>query len=244
MPKFSIIIPTCGDSEELRKCVEQVNMYTINHEIIVVSNGAGALEGLKAQVLVLPENLGFPKAVNRGINLAAGEIVILLNDDTLVTPHWADHLAEHLKYADMVGPFTNNCSGPQCATSFIPSTIVGLNCYADEIYDKFKLQSSPLHRLVFFCVAIKREVIDKIGLLDEQFSPGNFEDDDYCLRAIEAGFRLVVAWDVFIHHIGGHSFKKYLDTYRELLRINKAKFDAKWPTSKYDILRKKCYNNK
>ena len=48
----------------------------------------------------------------------------------------------------------------------------------------------------------KREVINKVGLLDEQFFPGNFEDDDYCMRILEAKYKLVLSKDTFIHHLG------------------------------------------
>ena len=61
-------------------------------------------------------------------------------------------------------------------------------------------------RLVGFCLLIRRELIDAIGLLDEQFGIGCFEDDDYCLRAIAAGFRAVIAGDAFVHHFGSRTF--------------------------------------
>ena len=61
-------------------------------------------------------------------------------------------------------------------------------------------------RLVGFCLLIRREVIDRVGLLDERFGIGNFEDDDYCRRAIAAGFKLAIATDAFVHHFGGRKF--------------------------------------
>ncbi|MCX6743532.1 MAG: glycosyltransferase [Candidatus Parcubacteria bacterium] len=76
-------------------------------------------------------------------------------------------------------------------------------------------------------------MIDKIGLLDEQFSPGNFEDDDFCLRAIEAGFKLGIAQDVFIHHEGSATHKSLNLDYQTLMATNLAKFQAKWPQKRY-----------
>ena len=52
----------------------------------------------------------------------------------------------------------------------------------------------------------KRRLIEEIGLLDESFGSGNFEDDDLCLRASLAGYRNVIAGDVFIHHYGSRTF--------------------------------------
>ena len=53
---------------------------------------------------------------------------------------------------------------------------------------------------------IRRIVIDKIGYLDEQFGIGCFEDDDFCHRAIQTGFRVVIARDAFVHHFGSRTF--------------------------------------
>jgi len=60
---------------------------------------------------------------------------------------------------------------------------------------------------VGFCLALKREVYEKIGGLDEQFGLGTFEDDDYCLRARQAGYVNMVARDSFVHHFGQITFK-------------------------------------
>ena len=62
--------------------------------------------------------------------------------------------------------------------------------------------------LVGFCYLFKREVFDKVGFLDEQFSPGNFEDDDYSLRILQQGWDLLLCHDTFIHHFGHASFSK------------------------------------
>ena len=61
-------------------------------------------------------------------------------------------------------------------------------------------------RLVGFCLAMKREVPDRIGLLDERFTPGHYEDDDYCYRARIAGFRLMIAGEASVYHQGSKSF--------------------------------------
>jgi GT2 family glycosyltransferase len=67
-----------------------------------------------------------------------------------------------------------------------------------------------------------------IGLLDERFGIGNYEDDDFSLRARKAGFRLRIAGDVFIHHYGSRTFAARAESYDTLLERNKALFDEKW----------------
>ena len=74
--------------------------------------------------------------------------------------------------------------------------------------------------LVGFCYLFKREIFHKIGFLDEQFSPGNFEDDDYSLRILQQGYDLLVCRDTFIHHFGHASFSKGYDDQAE---VEKAK---------------------
>ncbi|MFI5461576.1 MAG: glycosyltransferase family 2 protein, partial [Isosphaerales bacterium] len=78
---------------------------------------------------------------------------------------------------------------------------------------------------------IRRAVVDAIGLFDEQFGIGCFEDDDYCLRAIGAGYRAVIAADAFVHHFGGRTFVgSGIDT-GALLRENEQRFRAKWSSN-------------
>jgi GT2 family glycosyltransferase len=90
-----------------------------------------------------------------------------------------------------------------------------------------------------FCLLFKSEIYDTIGELDVQFSPGNFEDDDYCLRAIEEGFKIGCAEDVFIHHFGSVSFGQNSAKLSELLMTNKKKFDIKWSKERYIKLMEK-----
>jgi GT2 family glycosyltransferase len=83
-------------------------------------------------------------------------------------------------------------------------------------------------RLVGFCLLIRREVVDRIGLLDERFGIGNFEDDDYCRRARAAGFRLAIATDAFVHHFGGRTFIGSGVDHGALMRRNERLFREKW----------------
>ena len=71
-----------------------------------------------------------------------------------------------------------------------------------------------------------RRVLEKIGALDEHYGPGGFEDYDLCLRARLAGYRLVVARDVYIHHYGGRGYVNM--RYEELRGRNRDKFWDKW----------------
>ena len=86
--------------------------------------------------------------------------------------------------------------------------------------------------LAMFCVAMRREVFERVGLLDEQFGLGMFEDDDYAHRIKMGGFRLVCAADSFVHHFGEASFKKLKANgkYDELFAENRRRYEQKWNT--------------
>jgi GT2 family glycosyltransferase/predicted negative regulator of RcsB-dependent stress response len=243
MPKFSIIIPVKDNLELTKKCIQSIKNYTTDFEIIIVDNGSQPTYDGSEIIIWNKNNLGFPVAVNQGIKAAQGEVIVILNNDTVVTPGWLDHLAEHLKTFDIIGPVSNNVSGPQKRDYLIYDGQENINKIAAEMYSEKQGRAIPFHRLVFFCVAIKKEVIDKIGLLDEQFSPGNFEDDDFCLRAIEAGFKLGIAQDVFIYHKGSATHKTLNLDYQTLMATNLAKFRQKWPQNRYIELQGRCLDN-
>ncbi len=76
---------------------------------------------------------------------------------------------------------------------------------------------------------MRKAVVDQIGPLDERFGAGMFEDDDYARRVRQAGYRVICAEDVFVHHRGSASFSKLSETeYRNLFELNKRLYEEKW----------------
>ena len=237
---FSIIIPVHNQIEMTLNCIESIEDNTKDFEIIIVDNGSDPRCPKYCDTLIRnEENLGFPVAVNQGIEASNGDVVVILNNDVIVTHHWLEKLQWHLSSGfDMVGPCTNSVSGPQQVLIGQYNNGQELNTAAMEFQVKNAFQSTPFHRLVFYCVAIKREVIDKVGLLDEVYTPGNYEDDDFCMRAIEAGFKLGIAQDCYVHHFGGVTHKALNLNYQELIAKNHKIFTDKWG-SRYDEMVKK-----
>jgi GT2 family glycosyltransferase/tetratricopeptide (TPR) repeat protein len=243
MPKYSIIIPVCNNEGLTKACLESVYANSRDCEIIIVDNGSKIPWIGPEKIIRNEQNRGFPIACNQGIREACGQVIVLLNNDTIVSPLWLERLDAHFVNYDLVGPLTNFISGPQQIFINPPVLPAGVPFFADQIYQKNVGRSMPFYRLVFFCVAIKRAVIEKVGLLDEEFTPGNFEDDDYCMRAIEAGFRLGIANDVFIYHKGSATHKSENIEYAKLLQRNFAIFQTKFPAEKYTELKKKSTEN-
>lgn len=237
--KTSIIILTYNNINYNRICIESIRKYTTTgtYEIIIVDNNStdGTREWLKQQndikLILNDENVGFPRGCNIGIEAAEKDNdILLLNNDTKVSPRWLDNLKICL-YSDesigAVGPITNNCSNYQGIN--VPYiTIDNMIEFAsnNNISTPKRWEQKP--RLIAFCMLIKRTVIDNIGNLDERFTPGNFEDDDLCMRIIDAGYKLMVCNDSFIHHFGSTSFKKDFTSFNNALIINAQKFEAKW----------------
>ena len=188
--KVSIVIPTYNHCEDLLKpCIESILKYTdlSDTEIIVSANGCKdntkeyveelhrkfalkdvATGAINPITLIWEEKaVGFSQAVNNGILASTGDYVVLLNNDVVLLQQpkngWINMLLEPFK-DDAVG-LTGPILGPS--------------------------EPAGRHFIIFFCVMIKREVIQKVGLLDLVFTPGGGEDTDYCIRAEDLGYKLV-----------------------------------------------------
>ncbi|MGE5554073.1 MAG: glycosyltransferase [Betaproteobacteria bacterium] len=239
-PKLtSIVILTHNGIEYTKQCVDSIRQYTSEpYELIFVDNGSTDgtieyLEGLEGVTLIQnPINLGFAAGCNQGMSVARGEYIMLLNNDTIVTPGWLTRLITRVESdpaVGMVGPRSNYVAGPQLIRP-VPygEDLSQLPAYATSLSQENAGLSSPVLRLVGFCLLMKRAVIDMIGGLDERFGLGNYEDDDFCIRAWAAGFRLLICHDVFVHHFGSRTFAGERLDYVGMIRRNWDKFKAKW----------------
>ncbi|WP_326514720.1 glycosyltransferase [Clostridium intestinale] len=239
-PKFlktSIIILTYNNFEYTRLCIESIRKYTEegSYEIIVIDNNSTdeTIEWIKNQkdlkVILNSENLGFPKGCNQGIKIAEGESILLLNNDVIVTPNWLTNLNSALWSSEnvgAVGAVTNNCSYYQSIYTEYKS-IEEMIEFAKDFNVSNPLKWEKRIKLVGFCMLIKKSIIKDIGLLDERFTPGNFEDDDYSIRIINEGYNLLLCNDTFIHHFGSTSFKD-INNFNSILYKNSKKFEEKW----------------
>ncbi|MCL5030064.1 MAG: glycosyltransferase [Bacteroidetes bacterium] len=236
--KTSIIILTYNKLEYNKLCIESIkqNTESSTYEIIVVDNGStdGTREWLTQQdnvkTIFNETNMGFPKGCNQGIEISIGENILLLNNDTIVTHNWLDNLVRCLYSSDdigAVGPVTNNSSYYQTIPVNYES-IEEMHTFAKKynVQDPDKWEERL--KLIGYSVLFKREVFEKIGYLDERFTPGNFEDDDYSLRIRKEGYRLFLCRDTFIHHFGSTSFRDNASSFLKLLETNENKFIEKW----------------
>ncbi|KKO54276.1 glycosyltransferase family 2 protein [Paenibacillus sp. DMB20] len=230
----SIIIPTYNGRELLKDCIYSIKKYTDKpYEIIVVDNGStdGTADVCRQEGITfisLAGNAGFPAACNKGLRIATGDSLLLLNNDVIVSRNWLTNMLGCLYSSPeigIVGPLTNYASGKQQ----IDMPYTNVDDMAHQLNESDAQKWLQVDRLVGFCFLFKRQLLERIGFLDERFSPGHFEDDDYCHRARNAGYTFRIAGDVFIYHRGSASFgKQGTSEIKNLIERNRQKFIDKW----------------
>jgi len=241
-PKVTIVMVTYNNLHYTKMCLESIFAKTgyPNYEIIIVDNAStdGMQEYLHAQererdnvrIILNDQNEGFAAANNRGIRESTGEFLILLNNDTIVTRGWITGLIHHLKNPEtgLVGPVTNSI-GNEAKINVDYTKISAVDRFAERYTRANHGRSFEIPVLAMFCLAMRRETADRIGPLDERFSVGMFEDDDYSLRAKKAGMKVICTEDVFIHHFGRVSFGKLAAAeYQRIFDENRKRFETKW----------------
>jgi GT2 family glycosyltransferase len=225
------------------------NTVGIDFELIFVDNGSkdGTLKYLKnlqltnnnLQIITNDTNLGFAKANNQGIKVSSGEYILLLNNDVILTPKWLEKMLRCIESDEsigVVGPLTNHAVGQQVVNYPFSKKDVDINKFAVLMEMKYGGVYEQTHRIIGFCMLIKREVIEKVGLLDERFGPGGFEDYDYCLRVNQHGYKIMIAKDVFVYHLGGRGYSKNDLDYNSLRKQNFEIFVDKWCKKALEIL--------
>lgn len=245
IPMISVIVLTYNNLEYNKQCIDSILKKTAyaNYELIVVDNQStdGTVEFLKelkqrnlpnVKVILNEENHGFAGGNNIGMEASDGDYILLLNNDTVVTRGWltamAKHLENHPKYG-MCNPVTNSIGNESkiCARY---SNIKEMHEFAYASTAKsMNKEYTDVDRLPLFSTLIRKAVIDKVGMLDDAYKIGMFEDDDYTESVKAAGYDIVIADDAFVHHINNGSFKKLDDAeYRKIFDANKAIFEKKW----------------
>ena len=233
----SIIVVTHNQCDYTSTCLDSLRLRTDEpYELIVVDNGStdGSLSFLQSagvdQLILNETNRGFPAAVNQGISVARGEQILLLNNDTIVTTGWLRRMLDVFAFDSgigLIGPVSNRVSGEQ-QIKVNYRQLADLDGFAWDWGKRHGHELVATNRLVGFCLLIRRNVIESIGQFDEQFGIGNFEDDDFCRRAIQAGFRAVIARGAFVHHFGSATFRQSGIDFDALLQQNKKIFLQKW----------------
>jgi len=242
-PRVSVVVLTYNGLAFTRACLDSVDQFSnySNLEVICVDNSStdGTREFLEAwskdhpqhRVILNDDNLGFAAGNNVGIEAATGEIIILLNNDTYVTDGWVQDLIRPLvqdKTVGLAGPVTNMIGGVQkISIHYSDMTEMAERARAFTMFRKHSIYETDA--VAFFCVAFRRDLVEQIGVLDPIFGVGFFEDDDYCQRAKEAGFKIVCADGVFVHHHLSASFNELEHGAKgKLFKKNREIYESRW----------------
>jgi GT2 family glycosyltransferase len=242
-PVASVVVVTHNQLAFTRLCLESLLANTDGPEceVIVVDNGSA--DGTPAYLRELAQrrpavravcntsNRGFASAMNLGLSLAAGEMLVLLNNDTIVPRGWLVGLLAHLKdlAIGLVGPVTNR-TGNEAQIAVPYRTYAEFERFAASYCGAHRGAAFEIRMLAMYCVALRRDVYKEVGPLDERFEYGLFEDDDYSLRTRAAGYRILCAEDVFVHHFGQASIgdSSVVRDYGKLFHENRRRWEEKW----------------
>jgi GT2 family glycosyltransferase/glycosyltransferase involved in cell wall biosynthesis len=241
-PMVSVVVLTFNNLELTRACLDSLEWNTPPgaYEIIVVDNASTDGSQVYLQdwaagrndrmVILNDSNRGFAAGNNQGLAAARGEYLVLLNNDTEATQGWVGTLVNHQRRnpdIGIVGPVTDNI-GNEAKISLRYKDRDEMQCKARRYTLAHMGELRSMRTLAFFCVMFPRKVYEHVGPLDEAFGLGFFEDDDYCRRIEQVGWRIMCAEDVFVHHHLSASFGKLGKGRSELLQMNQKIYEAKW----------------
>ncbi|HEU0005382.1 MAG TPA: glycosyltransferase family 2 protein [Terriglobia bacterium] len=239
--KVSIITVCHNQLQHTKRFVNSLKRYTpqepIAWELIIIDSGStdGTFETFQNEfkTVGLQENAGWIKGINEGMSWADSDSDILIfanNDIVLDSAGWLERLLKHFDSPTVgaVGPTSNYVMGRQNSNCNVP--------YAYEEESNF---------LVGFFFAVRREVVDAIGPLSEDLADylphasqetkdklalGGADDLDYSIRIRQAGWRMIIARDVFVWHAGSRTFLNVVgpDGYNQQWRTADLALEKKW----------------
>lgn len=242
-PKVSILILTFNNLDVSKLCLRSIYCNTTypNFEVIVVDNASSdeTPAWLKAyssthsnlKLILNSDNLGFAVGNNQAAREAAGEYLIFLNNDTIVTQGWIERFLAHFQRdhrIGLIGPVTN-ATGNEARIPVSYTTPAEMEAFAFGRAITMSMRSFDIRMLAFYCVMARKNQYEFLGGLDERYMVGMFEDDDLAVRYHQQGLRVVCAEDVFIHHFQRVSFGKIENgKYQKIFEENRKKYEEKW----------------
>ncbi len=214
---YDIIVPVYSPLYYLRQCINSVLKNTKHpYSLVIVDDGNNPIvrEYLRtiksARIITNKKNLGWLKSCNIGIENTENDGV-LLNSDTMVTEGWLEKM-DRCAYSDsrigMVNPLSNNALFLSMPRSFVFNAIPSgftVESFAGLVSELSECRYPSIPTVFGFCLLIKREIFNRIGLFDEKFELDYGEGSDFCMRAKRQGYGAVCCDDAFVYHYGKNS---------------------------------------
>jgi GT2 family glycosyltransferase/glycosyltransferase involved in cell wall biosynthesis len=223
-PRLTIIVPVYKGIEVTRDCLESVLKHRdpATDQLVVINDASpdpimapmiAQLNGVpNVFVLTNEQNLGFVQTINRGLRFAGGSDVLLLNSDTVLFAGGLDEICRVAYATAEIGTVTAMSNNATIFTYPHPS--LRGDRLADTGWPELAAAALAENAGVAvdvptghgFCMFIKAEVLRRVGLLDEIFGRGYGEENDFCARAADLGYRHVAAAGVLVEHRESISF--------------------------------------
>jgi hypothetical protein len=228
--KLSVLIVTWNSAADIDACIDSIN-FVSEFEVVVVDNAStDATLGLLRQhhhlrLVENSSNLGYARANNQGIKLAAGEYVLLLNPDTRAELGALDALCRYLDEHPAVGAVAPRLISPDGATQFsIRSFPTAASLFWEligfaylfpksRVFGRWKMKyfdygrTADIEQPMASCLIVRKTVLDLLNGMDERF-PIFFNDVDLSKRMAEAGWKTTYLADACVVHLHGASTKQ------------------------------------
>ncbi|TVR12243.1 MAG: glycosyltransferase [Phormidium sp. GEM2.Bin31] len=227
-PAIAIIVPIFNAYNELCQCLESLakNTYTPAQLILIDDGSTDARVASKLEqfsqtttnVLVSrnEKNLGYTASINKGIHLAEGADIVLLNSDTVVTPGWLRNLKIAAYSAVDIATVTalsNNAGAFSIPEDRVNNSIpswIDQQSFARWVTQESLALYPDIPTGNGFCFYIRRDALNDLGLFDEQAFPRGYgEENDFCFRALTQGWRNIIDDRTVIYHVRSASFGEH-----------------------------------
>jgi GT2 family glycosyltransferase/glycosyltransferase involved in cell wall biosynthesis len=234
--KIDVVVPVFNALDQVRECLRSILSHRDAEVGLIVVNDASLRhvgEWLRAELDGKPRvtliektaNEGYLAAVNDGLAASGADIVVCQNSDTMIFETFFDDLRRIFASDDTIGIVNPVSTWANWTRIPFPEgmTVFDLNARireagGDEVVD--------IGCASGFSIALRRGMIDRIGAFDPVYSPGYWEETDYCMRALQDGWRVVCAKGLFVFHHGWSSFGR--STRNDNMHRNEITFRARW----------------
>lgn len=229
-PSLTVVVCVHNAAFYAETAIDSVLHHTPKpYDLILVDDGsdnetkvlleAYAAEHAHIQLIRNEAAGGYTKAANLGLRASTSDYTVLLNSDTIVSPHWAEHIitcGESSTDIGIIGTLSNAATYQSVPDVFdetghwkqneLPGAVT-VAAYAAMVAEASLLAYPRLPVANGFCFTVKRKVVNAIGYLDEEnFPRGYGEENDYCLRAADAGLEIAIADNAYVYHAVSKSF--------------------------------------
>jgi GT2 family glycosyltransferase len=224
LASIDIVLPVFNGYEHLIRLLPTISNTNVDYRLIAINDCSTderisvlleqeATRDQRIEIIENDENLGFVVSANTGFNLSSERGVVLLNSDVILPQGWLERLIAPFAVDGTIAsatPFSNAASifsFPQISCDNKLPSGVGVD-FMDTLFRAEMPEYNTVPTGHGFCMAMSAAAIQSVGHFDQEaFGRGYGEENDWCLRARQAGFRNVIVENLFVYHWNGGSFK-------------------------------------